>query len=119
MREASETIKETFDIGFGPAGDDNLQPRSQCDCVGQGLQDLWASLTVATLIQCVNDEGERVLIGLARQGKDKIEELCVFHGLRCEVLVTTNTFCYNLLKTWGDSAELIDERGKNVSRLAR
>src|SRR5258706_1302573 len=102
MRGAGKTIKETFDIGFGPAGDDNLQPRSKCGCIGQGLQDLWASLTVAALIQGVNDKGERMLIGLARQGKNKIEEHFVFHRLRCQVLVTTKTFCHSPSKARGD-----------------
>ena len=119
MRRAGETMKETFDIDFGSTGNDNLEPRGLCGYIGQGLQDISATLIVATLIKCVNDKGARMLIRLARHGEDKIEEICVCHRLRCHVRFTTKLFCHNPSKSRGDFGEFIDESWEDVSRLIR
>src|SRR5258706_2992674 len=47
-----------LDIDFGSACDDDLQPRSLCSCIGQDLQETWATFSIATLIKCVNDKDE-------------------------------------------------------------
>ena len=60
MRRLGKSIEDTLDIGFGSAGDDDLQPRSLCSGIGQGLQETWATLSTATLVKCVNDKDERV-----------------------------------------------------------
>ena len=61
IRRLVESIKEMLDIDFGSAGDDNLQPRSLCGCIDQDLQETWATLSITTLVKCVNDKDKSVL----------------------------------------------------------
>jgi hypothetical protein len=72
------TIKETLDIDFGSTGDDNLEPRSVCGGVCQGLQDVWTTLSAATLIKCVNDKDESPFWE-ARKFADEFKEESVLH----------------------------------------
>ena len=67
-----------LDIDFGSACDDDLQPRCLCSCIGQGLQETWATLSIATLVKRVNDKDESVL-RVARKGADEINEKRGFH----------------------------------------
>ena len=73
IRRLGEGIKEMLDIDFSSARDDDLQPRSLCGCIGQDLQDTWATSSVATLVECVNNKDESVL-RVARKGADEIKE---------------------------------------------
>ncbi len=67
-----------LDIEFRSTGDDDLQPRSLCGCIGQDLQETWATLSIATLVKCVNYKHESV-IRVARKGADEIKEERAFH----------------------------------------
>src|SRR5258706_5594238 len=71
IRRLGESTKEILNIDFGSAGDDNLQPRSLCGCIGQDLQETCAASSIATLVKCVNNKDESVL-RLARKGVDEI-----------------------------------------------
>src|SRR6267154_6148698 len=94
MRRLGDSIKEMLDLEFGSAGDDDLQPQSLCGCIGQDLQETWATLSITTLVKCVNDKDERVF-GVARKGVDKIKDERAFHQLWSEVWVIAKVFCYN------------------------
>ncbi len=118
MRRLGESIKEFLDIGFGSAGDDNLQPRGLCSCIGQDLQETCATLSVATLVQCVNNKDESVL-RLVREGADEIEEERAFHGLQSEVWVVVKVFCYNGSKGGKEYGEFVDESRKDIDGLAQ
>ena len=107
-----------LDIDFGPAGDDNLQPRSLCDCIGQVLQETWATLSIATLVECVNDKDESVL-RVARKGADKIKEERAFHRRRGKVWVVAKVFCYNGSKRGKEDGEFVDESGKDIYGLTQ
>src|SRR5258706_2439499 len=113
-----ESIKEFLDIGFGSAGDNNLQPRSLCGCIGQDLQETCATLSIATLVKCVNNKDEGVL-RLARKGSDEIKEERAFHRLRSEVWVVLKVFCYNSSKGGKEYGEIVDESRKDVHGLAQ
>src|SRR5258706_9567450 len=84
IRRLGESIKEILDIDFGSAGDDNLQPRSLCGGIGQDLQETWATLSIATLVKCVNDKDERVF-RVVRKGADEVKEKRALHRLRSKV----------------------------------
>ena len=62
-----------LDIDFSSARDDNLQPRSLCGCIGQDLQETWVTLSIATLVKCVNDKGKSVL-RVARKRAEEIKK---------------------------------------------
>ena len=118
MRWLGESSKETFDIDFRSARDDDLQPRSLCGCIGQDLQETWARFSVATLVKCVNDKDERVL-RLAWKGADKIKEERSFHRLWSKVWVVVKVFCYNGSKGGKDHGEFVDESQEDVDGLAQ
>ena len=63
MRQLGGTIKKSLDVDFQSTRDDNLEPRSVCGRVCQGLQDAWSTLSAGTLFECVNDEDEAFLGG--------------------------------------------------------
>src|SRR5258706_1866015 len=107
-----------LDIDFGSARDDDLQPRSLCGCIGQDLQETCATLSIATLVKCVNDKDESVL-WLARKGADEIKEERAFHRLRSEVWVVVKVFCYNSSKGGKEYGEFVDEGRKDVYGLAQ
>ena len=107
-----------LDIGFSSAGDDNLQPRSLCGCIGQDLQETWATLIIATLVKCVNDKDESVR-RLARNGADEINEERAFHRLRSEIWVVVKVSCYNGSKGGKEYGEFVDDSGKDVDGLAQ
>src|SRR5258706_271686 len=114
MRRLGESTKETLDIDFGSAGNDNLEPRGLCGGIGQDLQETCATLSIATLVKCVNNKDESVL-RLARKGADKIKEEKAFHRLRSEVWVFAKVFCYNSSKGGKVYGEFVDESQKDVS----
>ena len=118
MRWLGESTKETFDIDFGSAGDDNLQPRSLCGCIGQDSQETRATSSVATLVKCVNDKGKSVL-RVARKGADEIKEERAPHRFRGKVWVVAKVFCYNGSKRGEDYGKFVDERRKDVYGLAQ
>ena len=107
-----------LDIDFSSARDDDLQPRSLCGCIGQNLQETWASLSIATLVKCVNDKDESVL-RVARKGADEIKEEMAFHRLRSKVWVVAKAVGYNSSKRWEDGSEFVDECRKDVHGLAQ
>ena len=107
-----------LDIDFGSASDDNLQPRSLCGCIGQDLQETWATFSIATLVKCVNDKDESVLRE-ARKGADDIKEERAFHRFRSKVWVVAKVFCYNFSKRWEDGSEFVGEIRKDVYGLAQ
>ena len=118
MRWLGESSKETFDIDFRSARDDDLQPRSLCGCIGQDLQETWARFSIATLVKCVNDKDERVL-RLARKGADEIKEERALHRLRSKIWVVVKVFCYDGSKGGKDHGEFVDESRKDVDGLAQ
>jgi len=75
-----------LDIDFRSARDDDLQPRGLCGCIGQDLQDTWATFSIATLVKCVDDKDESVL-RVARKGADEIKEERAFHRLWSKLCV--------------------------------
>src|SRR5258706_6055523 len=107
-----------LDIEFGSAGDDNLQPRSLCGCIGQDLQERWATSSIATLVKRVNNKDESAL-RVARKGADEIKEERAFHRLRSEVWVVAKVFCYNGSKRGKEYGKFVDETRKDVSGLAQ
>src|SRR5258706_12759955 len=107
-----------LDIDFGSARDDYLQPRSLCGCIGQDLQETWATLSIATLVKCINDKDESVL-RVVREGADEIKEERVFHRLRSKVWVLAKVFCYNGSKRREEYGKFVDESGKDVYGLAQ
>ena len=107
-----------LDIDFGSAGDDNLQPRSLSGCIGQDLQETWAALSVATLVECVNDKDESV-IWVVRKGADEIKEEGAFHRLWSNVWVVAKVSCHNGSKWGEDYGELVDESRKDMYGLAQ
>ena len=107
-----------LDIDFGSAGDDNLQPRSLCGCIGQDLQETWATPSVATLVECVNDKDKSVL-WVARKGADEINEERAFHRLWSKIWVVAKVFCYNGSKRGEEYGEFVDESGEDVYGLAQ
>src|SRR5258706_5887237 len=107
-----------LDIEFGSAGDDNLQPWSLCGCIGQDLQETCATLSIATLVKCVNNKDESVL-RLARKGADGIKEERAFHRLRSEAWVVVEVFCYNGSKGLKEYCEGVDESRKDVYGLVQ
>src|SRR5258706_11700954 len=107
-----------LDIDFCPAGQDNLQPRGLCGCIGQDLQERWATSSVATLIKCVDDKDESV-VRVVWKGADEIKEESAFHRLWCEVWVITKVFCYNCLERGKDYGKFVNERGEDIHGLAQ
>ena len=107
-----------FDIDFGSARDDDLQPRSLCGCIGQDLQKAWATSGIATLVKCVNYKDESVL-RVARKGADEIKELRAFHRLRSKFWVLAKVFCCNGPKRGEVHGEVVNESGEDVYRLAQ
>src|SRR5258706_8302140 len=105
-------------IDFGSARDDDLQPRSLCGCIGQDLQETWATLSIATLVKCVNDKDESVL-RVARKGADEIKEERAFHRLRSKFWVVAKVLCYNGSKRGKVYSEFVDKSGENVYGLAQ
>src|SRR5258706_6371587 len=118
MRRLGGSTKATLDINFGSAGDDDLQPRSLCGCIGQDLQETWASFSIATLVKCVNNKDESVL-RVARKGADQIKEERAFHRLWSEVRVVVKVSCYNGSKRGKDHGEFVDESRKDVDGFAQ
>src|SRR5258706_3562284 len=113
MRWLGEITKETLDIDFGSARDDDLQPRSLCGRIGQVLQETWATFSIATLVKCVNDKDESVL-RVAGKGADEIKEERAFHRFWSKVWVIAKVLGYNCSKRWEDYGEVVDERGEEV-----
>ncbi len=107
-----------LDIGFGSAGDDNLEPRGLCGGIGQDLQEMWATLSIATLVKCVNDKDKTVL-RVARKGADEIKEERAFHQLRSEVRVIVKVLCYNGSKGGKEYGKFVDESRKDVPGLTQ
>src|SRR5258706_12803019 len=77
-----------------------------------------ATLSIATLVKCVNNKDESVL-WVARKGADEIKEESAFHRLRSEVWVVTKVFCYNGSKGGKEYGEIVDESRKDVYRLGQ
>ena len=107
-----------LDIDFSSTGDDNLEPRCLRGCIGQDLQDTWATSSVATFVEGVNDKDKSVL-GVARKGTDEIKEESAVHRLRSQVWVFTKVFCYNGSKRREYCGEFVDESRKNIYGLAQ
>ena len=118
IRRLGESTKEFLDVDFGSAGDNDLQPRSLCGCIGQELQETCATLSIATLVKCVNNKDESV-IRVARKGADAMKEERAFHRLPSKFWVFAKVFCYNGPK-WGEVyGEVVDESGEDICGLAQ
>src|SRR5258706_8777404 len=104
-----------LDIEFDSAGDDNLQPRGLCGGIGQDLQETWPTLSIATLVECVNNKDESAL-RVARKGADEIKEERAFQS---EVWVVVKVFCYNGSKGGKEYGKFVDESRKDVSGLGQ
>src|SRR5258706_3490568 len=111
-------MEEFLDIDFGSAGDDNLQPRSLRGCVGQDLQETCATLSIATLVKCVNNKDESVF-RLARKGADESKEERALHRLRSEVWVVAKVVCYNSSKGGKEYGKFVDKSRKDDYGLAQ
>ena len=107
-----------LDIDFCSACDDDLQPRSLCGCIGQDLQETWATLSIATFVKCVNNKDESVL-RVARKGADEIKEEGALHRLRSKFWVLAKVFCLNGPKRGEVYSEFVDESGEDVSGAAQ
>jgi len=66
-------------IDFESAGDDNLEPRSQCGRVDQSIQAVCTTLSIPTLVECVNDNSECIWIRVMRNGANELKEESVLH----------------------------------------
>ena len=73
---------------------------------------MWATLSIATLVKCVNDKDERVL-RVARKGADQTKEEGSFHRPRSNVRVLAKALRYNGSKRGEEYREIVDESGKN------
>ena len=113
-----ESTKETLDVDFGSARDDDLQPRSLCRCIGQVFQETWATSSIATLVKRVNDKDESVL-RVARKGANEIKEERAFHRLWSKFWVLMKVFRYNCPEGGEVYGEFVDESGKDVYGLAQ
>ena len=71
-------MEETLDIGFGSTRDDDFEPWSICGRISQNLQEGWATPMVATFIECVNGEDER-MCWLAREAADAVKQERTLH----------------------------------------
>src|SRR5260370_29249983 len=111
-------IKKAFDVDFGPARDDDFEPRSVCSRIGQNLQEDWTVMNVTAFIECVNDNDESVL-WVAREGADEIKEERILHRLWCQVWVVAQPVSHNGSKKGEASCEFVDETRKDISELAR
>src|SRR5258706_11063952 len=107
-----------LDIDFGSAGEDNLQPLGLCGCIGQDLQETWATSSVATLIKCVDDKDKRV-VRVVWKGVDEIKEESAFHQLRSKIWIAAKVFCYNCLERGKDYGEFVNESREDVYGLAQ
>ena len=107
-----------LDIEFDSAGDDNLQPRSLCGCISQDLQETWATLSIATLVKCVNNKDESAF-RVARKGANETQQERTVHRLRSEVWVVAEVFCYNGSKGGKEYGKFVDESRKDVYGLAQ
>ena len=107
-----------LDIDFGPASDDNLQPRGLCGRISQDLQETRATSSVATLIKCVDDKGESV-VRVVWKGAEEIKEKSALHRLWSKVWVVPKVFCYNCAERGKDYGEFVNESGKDVYGLAQ
>ena len=105
-------------IDFGSARDDDPQPRSLCGCIGQDLQETWATLSIATFVKCVNNKDESVL-RVARKGADEINEKSALHCFRSKRWVLSKVFCNNGPKRGEAYGEFVNESGEDVSGAAQ
>ena len=107
-----------LDIDFGSARDDDLQPRSLCGCIGQDLQETWATLSIATLVKCVNNKDQGML-RVARKGADQIKEEGALHRFWSKFWVLAKVFCYDGPKRGKVYGKFVDKSGEDVSGLAQ
>src|SRR5258708_16256624 len=70
--------------------------------VGQDLQDGWASLSVTTLVECVNHKDES-MFWMARKGADEIKEARVPYRPCCQIPSITTQAPPHLSNTREDS----------------
>ena len=106
-----------LDIDFGSARNDDLQPQNLCSCIDQIFQEMWATLSIVTLIKCINDKDESML-RVVRKGVDELKEERAFHRLWINAWVVTKVFCYNGSKRGEEYGEFVDKSGKDVYGLA-
>src|SRR5258708_40199498 len=107
-----------MDIDFGSTGDDNLEPRSMRGGISQSPQGPWTIETVATLINCVDDEDESTFGG-PRKFLDELKEERVLHRPWRQVWVVTKTFCHEASKRGEDYGEFVDESRQDISGIAQ
>ena len=66
-------MEETLDIGFGSTRDDDFEPWSVFGRISQILQEGWATLMVATFIECANGKDES-MCWLTREAVDAVKQ---------------------------------------------
>ena len=106
-------IKETLDISFSSAGDDDLEPQNLCSSISQGPQDTWATFIISTLVKCINDKNECV-IWVARKGAEEAKEKRAIDQPWSEVWVAIEMLCYNGSKRWDDHGKFMNESWQDV-----
>ena len=118
MRWKGGSVEETLDIDFGSTGDDDLEPRSLCSCIGQDLQDAWTAPVVPTFVERI-DNKDKTTLGGARQFADEVKEKGVLHRLRCQVWVVAKRLCHDAPKGGEDYGKFVNEGRKDISGLAQ
>ena len=118
MRRRDETTKETLDVDFGSASDDDLEPWGLGGRVGENPQDGWATPCIPTLVQRVDDKDER-LGWVMKKGADEIKEESIFHGLCGQVWVAVKMFRDNPSKRRADFCKLVNEGREDIFRVVR
>ena len=111
-------MEETLDIGFGSTRDDHFEPRSICGRISQNPQECWATLMVATFIECVDGKDES-MCWLAREATDAVKQERALHGLWSEVWIVTKAICYERSKRGEDSSQFSDQGRKDILVLAQ
>ena len=79
---------------------------------------MWVTLSITTLIKCVNDKDKSVL-RVVRKGADEINKERAFHQLWGKVWVISKVSCYNHSKRGEEYGKFMDESGKDVYGLTQ
>ena len=77
---------------------------------------MWVTLSITTLIKCINDKDKSVL-RVVRKGADEINKERAFHQLWSKVWVILKVSCYNHSKRGEEYGEFMDESGKDGGGL--
>ena len=118
MWRPDESVKEAPNIAFRSTSDNNFEPPSMRSGVGQALQDFVATESIATFINCIDDE-DKSMIGVARKFADELKEERILHRPWCQVRVIIKALCHDVPKGRKAYREFVDERRQDISGLAQ